>query len=119
MKNTTLFLILLAAGICYGQEFYYDPGGDQIIFGASPDCGVPPLTTISPDNEFAAGDIIYQNDYWYDRRDFITRESYIFSEYSNKEIFYLQTIRILGWKNRQYYRDRRWLFPVNCTHSLK
>lgn len=119
MKNTTLFLLLLAAGITYAQEFIYDPGSDQIILEASPDCWVPPLTAIRPNNEIAAGDIIYQNDYVYDWGDLIIRESYIFSEYSNKEYFYLQTTRISGWKNRQYYRDRRRLFPGNCTHLSK
>jgi len=87
MRNIELFLILLAAAVCYGQEFSYDPGSDQIILGVHPFSGSSLLTTENPYNEFAAGDIIYQNDYWYDRGDFILRESYIFSEYSNKNTF--------------------------------
>jgi len=95
MKNLTLFLILLAAAISYGQTFTYDPGSDRIVIEPPSDCG---FLSSPISNYNAAGEFIYQYDYWNGP----TRETYIYVENTAEDFFKDKQI----WTTINYYHVR-------------
>jgi len=112
MKNSILFLILLAAGITYGQiHVEYDAESDQIITSVITEDysfrwnGVPtntPAETFTPLRTPETSEV-YQFDYYYLSEDFIQKYSYIFNDHG-KELFYHKFIRITRWN---HYKNKR------------
>lgn len=110
MKNSTLFFLLLAAGISYAQiHVEYDAESDQIITSVIAEdetrIETPALTAgrFEPLRTPETSEV-YQFDYYFLNEDFIQKYSYIFNDHG-KELFYYKYIRIIRWKNS--YQNKR------------
>ena len=97
MRNTTLFLILLAAGITYGQiHIEYDAETDQIITSVIVD-DVDEPTIFEPFRTPESNEV-YEFEYIVIHDDFIYKQGYLFNDYG-KELFYSKLTKVSLWKN--------------------